>query len=30
MPKKARMEKWKKRRRQEYLELKQYRYYNIL
>ena len=27
MPKKAGMEKWKKRRRQEYLELKQYRYY---
>ncbi len=27
MPKKAGMEKWKKKRRQEYLELKQYRYY---
>ena len=27
MPKKAGMEKWKKKRRQEYLEMKQYRYY---
>lgn len=27
MPKKAGMEKWKKERRQEYLEMKQYRYY---
>ena len=27
MPKKAGMEKWKKQRRQEYLEMKQYRYY---
>ena len=27
MPKKAGMEKWKKKRRQEYLEIKQYRYY---
>lgn len=27
MPKKAEMEKWKKKRRQEYLEMKQYRYY---
>ena len=30
MPKKAGMEKWKKKRRQEYLEMKQYRYYNFL
>lgn len=27
MPKRAGMEKWKKKRRQEYLEMKQYRYY---
>ena len=27
MPKKAGMEKWKKKRRQEYLEMKRYRYY---
>ena len=27
MPKKAGMEKWKKRRRQEYLEMRRYRYY---
>lgn len=27
MPKKAEMEKWKKKRRQQYLELKEYRYY---
>ena len=27
MPKKAGMEKWKKKRRQQYLELKEYRYY---
>ena len=27
MPKKAGMEKWKKQRRQEHLELKKYRYY---
>lgn len=27
MPKKAGMEKWKKKRRQEYLEMKEYRYY---
>lgn len=27
MPKKAGMEQWKKKRRKEYLELKQYRYY---
>lgn len=27
MPKKVGMEKWKKKRRQEYLEMKQYRYY---
>lgn len=27
MPKKAGMEKWKKKRRQEYMEMKQYRYY---
>lgn len=27
MPKKAGMEKWKKERRQQYLELKEYRYY---
>ena len=27
MPKKAGMEKWKKKRRQEYLEMKKYRYY---
>ena len=27
MPKKAGMEKWKKKRRQEHLELKKYRYY---
>lgn len=27
MPKKARVENWKKMRRQEYLELKKYRYY---
>lgn len=27
MPKKAGMEKWKKKRRKEYLEMKQYRYY---
>lgn len=27
MPKKAGTEKWKKKRRQEYLEMKQYRYY---
>lgn len=27
MPKKAGMEKWKRKRRQEYLEMKQYRYY---
>lgn len=27
MPKKARMEQWKKKRRQEYMEMKQYRYY---
>lgn len=27
MPKKAGMESWKKRRRQEYMEMKEYRYY---
>lgn len=27
MPKKAGMEKWKKKRRQQYLELKEFRYY---
>ncbi len=27
MPKKARMESWKKKRRQEYMEMKEYRYY---
>ncbi len=27
MPKKAGMEKWKKKRRQEHLEMKKYRYY---
>ena len=27
MPKKAGMDKWKKKRRQEHLELKKYRYY---
>ncbi len=27
MPKKAGMEKWKKKRRQEYMEMKEYRYY---
>ena len=29
MPKKAGMEKWIKKRRQEYLEMKKYRYYNF-
>ena len=27
MPKKAGMESWKKKRRQEYMEMKEYRYY---